>query len=359
MNPLLDLHKSTNAETQAYADVEIVSTFGQMPMEYSAIHQSAGLMDLPQRGVIELTGPDRLPFLNNLISNQTYDKQTKQGLAAGQGVYAFLLNAKSGRIITDLNVIERGDRTFLELQRRLIPHVIDALEKYRFAEKVKIQSRAEELHHMTVHGPRSGFPELPPLGSTEIELAGVKVTLWRDDPTGHPGYHLIVPLDQARQVWINLIAKPIRPIGWAAFNAARIEAGTPLFSIDFDETTLLHETGPLLNKAVSFTKGCYPGQEIVARMHARGGVARQIVGIRMNDDALPIAGTKIYDSSQNEIGGVTSSTISPVLSNASVAMGIVKRPHFAVGTTVVIPAEGQMRQGKVVSMPFVGATAAT
>ena len=126
-----------------------------------------------------------------------------------------------------------------------------------------------------------------------------------------------------------------------------------MFSIDFDSSILPHETGPLLNRAVSFTKGCYPGQEIVARMHARGGAAKNIVGIRMNDEALPIAGAKIYDQNQNEIGGITSSTPSPIQSNAAIAIGIVKRPHFATGTSLIIPAEGQMRQGKVVELLFV------
>src|SRR5688500_18548493 len=106
MNPLLDLHRQANAETQPYGEIEIVSTFGEVQAEYAAIRKGSGMMDLPQRGFIELTGKDRLTFLNNLISNQTYDKQAKAGLSAGQGVYAFLLNAKSGRIIADINVIE-------------------------------------------------------------------------------------------------------------------------------------------------------------------------------------------------------------------------------------------------------------
>src|SRR6476646_3323313 len=98
-NPLIDLHRQQpDIEFQAYADLEIVSTFGQPEAEYSAIRKSTGLIDLPQRGLIELSGKDRLPFLNNLISNQVFDKQTKKGSEAGQGVYAFLLNAKSGRI---------------------------------------------------------------------------------------------------------------------------------------------------------------------------------------------------------------------------------------------------------------------
>ena len=353
MNPLLEVHRQANAETQPYGDIEIVSTFGEVQAEYAAIHKSCGLMDLPQRGIIELTGRDRLSFLNNLISNQTYDKQAKAGISAGQGVYAYLLNAKSGRIVADMNVIERGERTLLELDRRLAPTVLAALEKYRFGEQVTLADRSNELHEIVLHGPKSGFAELSPLASTEIELFGVNVTVWRDDPTGAPGYHVIMPVGEARKVWMNLIARPTRPIGWAAFNSTRIEAGRPLFGIDFDESVLPHETGPLLNRAVSFTKGCYPGQEIVARMHARGGTPRNIVGIRMEGNALPIAGTKIYDEKGNEIGGLTSSTISPVLSNAAIALGIVKRPNFNVGTALTIPAEGEMRKGTVAELPFV------
>jgi len=353
-NPLLDIHRQANAETQPYGEIEIVSTFGEVPAEYAAIRKGAGMMDLPQRGFVELTGKDRLTFLNNLISNQVFEKESKKPLAAGQGVYAFLLNAKSGRIIADMNVIERGERTLLELDRRMARAVAEALEKYRFAEQVEIVDRSDDLHEIAVHGPKSGFAELALQGSAERSLFDVPTIVWRDDPTG-PGYHLIVPAAEARKIWMNLIAREeprMRPIGWAAFNATRIEAGRPMFGIDFDDSVLPHETGPLLERAVSFTKGCYPGQEIVARMHARGGAARKIVGIRMSDDALPVAGSKIYDVAGNEIGGVTSSTVSPVLSNASIALGILKRLHFNIGATLTIPAEGQMRKATVVELPF-------
>ena len=109
MNALLDIHRQAGAEFQPYGEIEIVSTFGEVPAEYAAIRKGCAMMDLPQRGIIEVTGKDRLTFLNNLISNQVYDKQTKTGLATGQGVYAFLLDAKSGRIISDMQVIERGN----------------------------------------------------------------------------------------------------------------------------------------------------------------------------------------------------------------------------------------------------------
>src|SRR3954464_1213783 len=109
-NPLRELHAAANAEFQPYAQLEIISTFGQPEAEYAAIRKAAGLMDLPQRSVLELTGKDRLAFLNNLLTNQTWDKAAKTGMAAGTGVYAYFLNLK-GRIVVDMNVLELGERT--------------------------------------------------------------------------------------------------------------------------------------------------------------------------------------------------------------------------------------------------------
>src|SRR4051794_32291693 len=146
LNPLLGLHQQAEAEFQPYGPIEIVSTFGEPQAEYAAIRKACGMMDLPQRGLIEVTGKDRLTFLNNLLSNQTFDKQTKTALAAGTGVYAFLLNAKSGRIILDVNVLELGERTLLELDARLMSQALETLERYRFAEQVKFASRIEDLH---------------------------------------------------------------------------------------------------------------------------------------------------------------------------------------------------------------------
>jgi folate-binding Fe-S cluster repair protein YgfZ len=104
---------------------------------------------------------------------------------------------------------------------------------------------------------------------------------------------------------------------------------------------------------VSVTKGCYLGQEIVARMHARGQVARKIVGIRMETDALPIAGEQVFDEQSNPVGVITSSTVSPVLSNVAICLALVKKPHFELGAKLKVPAEGELREGTIVPLPFV------
>ncbi len=397
-NPLLKLHRQSQAEMIGHDQIEIVNTFGEPQVEYAALHKACGMIDRPQRGILELTGKDRLPFLNNLLTNQTWDKASKSPLAAGAGVYTFFLNVK-GRIVADMNVIERGDRTLLEMDARLVEPIRSVFDKYLFTEQVTMSNRLGELHQIALCGPGArkileeasgrALADFPEMGSDSIGLCGMDdLIVWRDDLTGRPGYHLVAPAGSAESIWQSLLSRyhdeqtpgkrELHPTGWAAFNAARIEAGRPLFGIDFDgqpvstaspgkaqrEQTeeipagpgiLAAETGQL-DRAVSFTKGCYLGQEIVARMHARGQVARQLVGIRMENDALPMAGVKIYDDKDNEVGGVTSSTISPVLSNAAICLGYVKRPLFSVGTRLLIPAEGAMRSGEVVKLPFVTKT---
>lgn len=385
-NPLQDIHEQAEAEFQSWAEIQIAQTFGEPQAEYAFIRKSAGMIDLPQRGILELTGKDRHAFLNNLITNQTWDKSTKKGLEAGQGVYAFMLNLR-GRIVADMNVIELGERTLVEMDARLVDSLRIVLEKYLFSEQVTIKNRMGELHEIAIHGPAAaeilGGMRIAAEGqSVQAKLFDVDAVIWRDDPTGSPGYHVIVPSASVKTIWMNLLSRfgaagpdvkrILRPVGWAAFNATRIEGGRPIFGIDFDGApvqsaapgkkdesiaeassigALPAETG-MFDRAVSVVKGCYLGQEIVARMHARSQVARKIIGIRMENDALPIAGEQVFDQAGAPIGVVTSSTVSPVLSNVAICLALVKKPHFEVGTKLSLPAEGSLREGTVVPVPF-------
>ena len=397
--PLRDLHDAAGAEFQPYDRVDVVATFGEPQAEYAAIRKGCGLMDEPQRGVLELAGRDRLSFLNNLLTGQTWDKDRKAGMAPGTGVYAYFLNLK-GRIVADMNVVEvdRGDRTFIETDARLVEPLRDVFDKYLFGEQVKMSSGVGRLHRLTLHGPRAAevlreacgvdAGTLPPLGSATVRLAGSDAVVFRDDVTGSTGLHLVVEGGRAGDVWSDLTTRfgetpnlgrrrRVWPVGWAAFNACRIEAGRPLFGIDFegvpastaypsrrqreDEAAeaaapgvLPAETGQLA-RAVSFTKGCYLGQEIVARMYARGQVAKQIVGLRLDDDALPMAGAPVMDDASNAVGVVTSSTVSPLLSNKAICLGYVRKPLMKPGSAVRVPAEGGLRAATVVELPFIPA----
>ncbi|HEY1629311.1 MAG TPA: hypothetical protein VGF52_05600, partial [Tepidisphaeraceae bacterium] len=180
-NPLLELHRAGEAEFQHWDAIQIVQTFGEPQAEYAAIRKSCGLIDLPQRGILELSGKDRLPFLNNLLTNQTWNKTNKSGLSAGEGVYAFLLNLR-GRIVADMNVLELGDRTLLETDARLVEPLRAVFDKYIFAEQVKIVSRIGELHEIALHGPTAaeivGVNIPQPLHSTRAKLFDVDLLIW-------------------------------------------------------------------------------------------------------------------------------------------------------------------------------------
>ncbi|MCC7406605.1 MAG: aminomethyltransferase family protein, partial [Phycisphaeraceae bacterium] len=138
-----------------------------------------------------------------------------------------------------------------------------------------------------------------------------------------------------------------RGIGWMAYNTARIEAGSPLFHVDFGPDSLPHETA-ILSQAVSFTKGCYLGQEIVARMQSLGHPKRLLVGLRLPDDRLPIAGSQVLTADGQVVGAVTSSTLSPLLGQTAIALAVVKWGRHEPGTTLRVAAEGAIVDARVV-----------
>jgi folate-binding protein YgfZ len=292
-------------------------------------------------------------------------------------VYSFLLNAK-GRILADMNVLERGDHTLLDVDVRLVTTLEAEFKRYQFGEQVKFESLVGRMHALALYGPTSlailneiaepALGELTPLGSAETRVFGIPVVVWRDDPCGVPGHHLIVDSTQAVELWTALSRqgesgdapgkRRLHRAGWAAFNATRVEAGRPVFDIDFgnsadpEKSVVPAETGQM-DRAVSLNKGCYVGQEIVARMHARQQVSRLLVGLRFEDDHLPIAGAGVQDDQSNVVGVVTSSTVSPMLSGKAIALAMVKKPHFAPGAVLHVPAEGAMRRATVVTPPFI------
>ncbi|MEM7807112.1 MAG: glycine cleavage T C-terminal barrel domain-containing protein, partial [Planctomycetota bacterium] len=385
-------------------DRPIVMNFAEPQAEYSALHKACGLMARGDLGIVQVTGRDALTFLNNLLTNALVGKESKQPMPVGTGCYSFFLNLK-GRVVADASVLRIDDETvWLLTSRPLAATLAEALDRYRFTEKAAFSVISNDHYVLSLLGPdchailESGadvapafqtrpddFPATSFNAVASMKLAGQSVTAVTDDSLGRPGVHLIVPINAAASIWDDLTTRfgqtlddrqfgqrRLRPVGWGMFNAVRIEAGLPLLGVDFalaepskpgrakagDDTpeqkggVLPAETGPLFDRAVSVVGGCYLGQEVVARMHARQVQAKNLVGLRMTEDALPGAGAPVERNDQ-QIGIVTSSTLSPILSMASIALATIKRPHFEVGTTVVVPAEGRRVSAEVVELPFV------
>lgn len=318
-------------------DVRIVGELDGMELEYASIRKAAAMLDCPFRGLIRLTGADRLPFLNRLLTNDC------SKLAAGDVQRSFMLTAQ-GRIMADLVVIERGDSTLIDLDAYQAPAIAAELDKLLFGEDVQITDLTATHHRISLHGPKARRAA-EWWGQSTKGVADV--WQYRHDEIGEAAYHLWAPAAAFEPIPAKHVdlreTFDLRPIGWLAYNIARIEAGRPMFNVDFGTTNLPHETG-ILAETVSFTKGCYRGQEIVARMQSLGHPAKVLVGFRAQQaDVIPIAGVPVYAGASADtdvVGAVTSSTFSPLLSNAPVGFAMVKWSHRAIGTQLFAPAEG-------------------
>jgi folate-binding protein YgfZ len=371
INPLQTLHEQAEATFLPYGtDIQIVESYGEVEAEYAAIRKGAALLDAPYRSVAILTGKDRLAFLHNKVTNDT------NRLTPGQGCYSYLLNVK-GRIVMDMNILHTEEATLVELDRRLAGAFVRMMEKYVFTEDVRVLDGGEQLGRLTVLGPKAaallklvmdaGVETLAePFRHARRMIGKATVTVFRNDLAGAAQYELIVPRDQLVSLWQVLHEAGaheadselgLRAIGWSAFNTARIEAGTPLYGIDISDHYLPLETAHWYARAVSTSKGCYLGQEVVARMHAHHTVARMLVGLRIAGDKLPVAGTDILDTSGiatdgQQVGIVTSSCLSPMLGHAPVGLGYVKKAYAGGGNEIEVLAEGGRAKAQVADLPL-------
>jgi folate-binding protein YgfZ len=299
--------------------------------------------------------------------------QELKDLAPGTARQAFWLSRK-GRIEADLLLIELGEALWIDLDLHQAASTALSLREFLFAEDIDIQEVSAEFHHIGIHGKladdvlgaaadQPGFA-LQPLSAASLTIDNAPCIVVRRDQTGEKGYELIVPRDRAAGVWEFLVAadhvvgqdrRRVRPIGWHAFNIARVEAGTPLFNIDFGPTNLPHETG-VLQERVSFTKGCYLGQEIVARMENLGQPKQKLVGLRVQDDVLPVAESHVYDRTEggmgSPVGTITSSTLSPMLGAAPIAFAMIKTAAAAPGQRVIVAADNQQAEAIIGPLRF-------
>ena len=365
---------------------EVVEHFGQYEAEYAAIRQRVGIMHQPQRAVIELTGADRAEFLHHLLANDV------TGLQAGAGRRAFLLSEK-GRVLADVFILQHASRMQIELDRLDKDELLRVLDSRLFAEDVTLHDASDQYQPLALHGPAAAslldaagagdVTGLSSLAHRTVTIEGAECTVYRRDDAGALGLHVLVPTAQAESVYRALLQaagfdaqaelEPDadyaqrrreslrgRPIGWRAYNTARIEAGTPIFHIDFGQDSLPAETG-VLDEAVSFEKGCYIGQEVVARMRNLGHPKRILVGLKCPDDRLPVAGAQVFTpdvadgsaaASDQVVGGITSSTLSPLLGQCAIAFAVVKWGQHEPGTRLAASVNGQTTEARVQSLRF-------
>jgi folate-binding protein YgfZ len=323
---------------------------------YDAARHGAALC-VRDRGLIVVSGRDRASYLQGLLTNDI------AALQAGQGCYTAYLTAQ-GRMIADAFVYELGDVILLAVSRSMKDTVLAKLDQFIFAEDVQLGDVTERWAEVLVVGPNAGrvvsaatgadtgtLEALPEHGNLRCPVRGETVIVLRVADTGAPGFALIGSRDQRPALVEALHAAGASDLDGDTAQLLRVEAGVPLFGADMDEDTIPLEAG-IESRAISFTKGCYVGQEVIIRVLHRGHgrVARRLVGLRLDGASAPSPGTRLLADGK-EVGVITSSAVSPAASSP-IALGYVKRDFVEPGTRLNTP-DGDV--ASVTTLPFVAA----
>jgi tRNA-modifying protein YgfZ len=302
------------------------------PDGYRALTEHAAVVRRGDRGVLVATGPDRLSWLQGLLTN---DVMT---LPIG-GVCEAAYLTPQGRMITDLRVFNLPDRVWLDVPASLAESLQTRLDALLFSEDAQIANWSSEQLIVEVHGP----------GAVAV-VDGIGMT--RDDAYDVPGYTAFVPAAAIEVFVAELTRRGAMETTLETLDVVRIEAGRPAFLVDMDEQTIPLEAG-IEDRAISFTKGCYVGQEVIVRITHRGGgrVAKKLVGLRLSKGPLPNGGDLISKNGK-EVGRLTSAAWSPGL-EAAIALGYVHRDFTATGTFLNIGSELAQRTAEVAALPFI------
>ena len=284
---------------------------------YRALLEAAAFVRRDDRGRLRLRGADRLSYLHGLLTNDI------ASLQAGASRYAALLTAQ-GRMIADMNVHELGDMVLIELARSLADPIREHLDRFVITEDVTVEDVTVSLTQVGLYGP----------GAAAV-LAALReppaITIASTD-AGVPGFELMVPIERADGLMASLAAAGAIEVDGGVIELTRIEAGIPKFLVDMDTTTIPLEAG-IEDRAISMTKGCYVGQEVIVRVLHRGGgrVAKKLVVLRLS--AAVERDDRLW-SGDREIGKVTSAADSPRF--GAIALGYVQRDFAEPGTAVTV-----------------------
>ncbi len=357
---LEDKHVQLCARMKVEAGWSIPESFGDSEAEYAAVRsQSAGILDLSSRGRLLVSGSEAVAFLNGLITNDM------KSLAENHWMPAVFPNVQ-GRLVASVRVIRIKDdlstgksvpQFLIDTEPLTYDAVLKSLNRFTVAGDFRVTDMTDELALISLQGKEA----LSILQSTlqaavncpqyqvqqfpwgEEELHAVRAT-----HTSENGFDLLVTSVNAVELWERLVKTGAKPVGFEAFETLRIEAGRPRYGLDMDETNVVSETN--LDDAVSFTKGCYVGQEIIARTKYRGHVAKKLTGLMFAEAGRSEPGEKLFSQEGKEIGQVRSVTFSPAL-NRQIALAYVKYDYLAPGTAV--QAGDERINAVVAELPFI------
>ncbi len=322
--------------------------------EYSAVRDGgAGLIDLSSRGRILVSGSEAVMFLNGLITN---DMKT---LAANSWMVAAFPNVQ-GRLLAVVRILNRPDGFLIDTEEATHQKVLPLLDRFTLAGDFRVTDLTNQTATISLQGIKAAKvlsaifgEEVSNVARRQVASARLNqtdLTIIRATQTGEDGFDLFVDAAEAGPLRQALIDASATSVSEAVAETLRIEAGIPRYGVDMDETTIVTETN--LDDAVSFTKGCYLGQEIIVRIKHRGHVAKKLTGMILERDATIEAGAKVFSSDDKEIGRVTSFTFSPRL-DRKIALGYVKYDYLAAGTSVKVPTNLGEIDAQIAELPFV------
>jgi folate-binding protein YgfZ len=320
---------------------------------YSAVRDGgAGIIDLTPRGRITVGGSEAAKFLNGLITN---DVKT---LAVNCWVPALFPNVQ-GRLLAAVRVLNVGDHFLVDTEPATYPTVLNLLNRFTLAGDFRVTDETEQTVTLSIQGKRSteiiesifGAAAVPvqllpwdPQNITMAEFQGAPVTIICDTHTGEKGYDLFVEAPRVTDLRQALMDAGGVMVGDDALEILRIEAGIPKYGVDVDSTTVVNETS--YDHAISYTKGCYIGQEIVVRIKHRGHVAKKLIGLLFSYDSFEIDDPTVYSEDGQQAGRVTSWVFSPHL-GCTIALAYIKYDYLKMLTPIQMEAGGRTVKGVV------------
>lgn len=350
-------HAKLGATFEEIAGWDIPAHYGNWEAEYQAVRRAVGLSDLSHRGKIRVTGEDRVKWLQSIISNDILPLQP------GQGRYSSFLTHK-GKMLGYFRVYAQTDAVWLEDVGEVGDATFSALRKFLlYGTKAKMENCGESWGLLLVSGPKAcatvnsalgvEMKDVKPISFVTAQIGGQTALVCRTEETGEDDLEILLPADAVVTAWERLIETGaphgIKPVGSHAREALRMEAGLPKAGPDLNEEIVPPEAN-LEDKAFSLSKGCYPGQEVVARMDTYGNVRRHLVGLLVKSSTVPPKGAKLF-SGDREVGWISSATQSPQL-NAVIAFGFPLRDFSAPDTQLTVDVDGKRLPATVNTLPF-------
>jgi folate-binding protein YgfZ len=350
------LHEARGARWREYHGWEIPASYGGIDQEYQALQEGVGLIDRSYRQKLRISGRDRRTWLHGQVT------QDINGLADWRSAYAAVLTPQ-GQMVSDLRVVALPDALLLDFPAGTTAPMAEYLDRFLIMERVELEDLTEAWALLSLQGPLSchalatlfggGVADLEPNAAAEYRFGDEPLYVVRAAHCGEDGYDLFVPAAEAAALWAALCQSrtqfAVHSVGWEAFNVRRTEAGIPWWGQDLDEKTVPPEAR--LDRAVSMTKGCYVGQEIIARIDARGHVNNLLTGFFVQGDTLPERGAELQVEGK-KVGRVTTALQSLRLGR-SIALGYLRREHQAPGTRVQATGLDGPIELEVTALPFV------